>query len=102
MFKIDKDPKFWADVPVHMPGQETEKFRARFRVLAIEEFNGFDLDDPEEVAKFLRKIVVETAEIDNEDVADLDILDVLIGNPITRGALVGSYLRSVTEAARGN
>lgn len=102
MFKIDKDPKFWADVLVHMPGEPVQDFRARFRVLPIETFNSFDLDNPEDVAKLLRQIVVETSDIDNKDVADLEIMDLLLANPITRGALINAYLVSIHKAARGN
>jgi len=106
MFKIDPDPKFWAEVKVRAPGGGDASFKARFRVRNIDDFNGFDTDSPEATGRFLGETIVDLDDIEGEDgraaAFSTELLRRLIGMPHVRAALYRAYVNAIAEAARGN
>lgn len=110
MFKIEKEPKFWATVTVFTPvdeGHREDTFRARFKVQPAETVEGFDLAlSGDDIAEFLRTTIVDLDDIQDDDgktVAFSDeLLNTMIGNYNARIAMRDTYIAAVTKARAGN
>jgi hypothetical protein len=109
LFNIDSDPVFRAPVKVTVPtvdGPVAETFSADFRLLDVDQFNGFDLSAPDGTRDFLVAAIVRLDEIvgrDGQPVPyDDGLRDRLLGKPHVRAALVRAYLKEVQAAAQGN
>lgn len=109
MFEIDYRPIFLQRVTATMPlGRSTgeQDFTATFEALSVSEMSGFDLAEPEQVADFLRRVLVEASDIvdahGNEVPFSPEIRDRLIDLPWTRRALVAGYFAGFARAAEKN
>ncbi|GIT85404.1 phage tail assembly chaperone [Roseobacter sp. OBYS 0001] len=110
MFKIEKNPKFWADVKVLVPiddGHREDTFRARFKVQPAEMVEQYDiLHSGGDLTEFLRATVVDLDQIADEDDATIafspDLLETIISNYGARLAMWNTYISAVTKARLGN
>ncbi|MBW4708621.1 hypothetical protein KX928_12585 [Roseobacter sp. YSTF-M11] len=110
MFKIEKEPKFWAEVKVLTPiddGHREDSFRARFKVQPAETVEQFDLGmNGEDMAEFLRTTVVDLSDIQDDDGKALpfspELLNTMIGNYGARLAMINTYAAAVAKARAGN
>ena len=105
MLKIDRQPAFWTDVNVTLPGEEEQSFRARFKVMSVDAFRAIDLNDGDKVGKFLADSVIglEGVEDAKGEVAwSPAVVHQLAQMPHIRGALFRAYDAGVSKAARGN
>ena len=110
MFKIEKDPRFWAEVKVAVPtddGHAEHTFRARYRVRPAEVVEQVDRFDAGMTVKdFLKETVVDLSDIqdgDGEPAAfSAELLDTVLGHYGARLALWNTYIAAVTKARVGN
>lgn len=106
MLDIDRKPTFWAPVKVRLPGEEPQDFRAKWRVMPLQNYKEFDLRSPDGTRDFLAAALEDTDEIAGADGKALaftpELFDRLADDPVIRGQLVKSYMDNVEQAARGN
>lgn len=110
MFKIEKEPKFWATVKVLTPvddGHREDTFRARFKVQPADMVEQYDLRvGGADVAEFLRETVVDLDQIMDEADATIpfskELLETMLGNYGARLAMWNTYITTVTKARLGN
>lgn len=109
MFIVDTDPQFTHPVKIKVPvdgGYLDQQFRARFRLIPVEEADTFDLADRVSTTAFLKRIVIELFDLvgaDNQPLSYSDKLrDKLLSNPIVRIALRDAYYGAVSGATLGN
>jgi hypothetical protein len=115
MFRINPNPTFTRTVKINVPtdinaptdtGSFEETMRARFRVLGIKEFEGFDLGTEPGMRSFLDRAVVkcdELLDLDGNPVEWSDeVRDRLFDLPHVRVALIRTYTESLAEARKGN
>ena len=110
MFKLEKDPKFWADVPVVTPSEDggvEHTFTARFEVRPASVVEAIDtLSGGPDLVKFLQETVVDLKEIADDDGNEVAFSDALLDQVLdhfgARNALWNTYIREVTRARVGN
>ncbi|MEM7751801.1 MAG: hypothetical protein AAF230_00210 [Pseudomonadota bacterium] len=110
MFKIEKEPKFWATVTVVTPtddGGREDTFKARFKVRPATVVEAVDaLSGGSSLPVFLKDTIVDLAEITDEDGNDLafedGLVDQLLDHFGARTALWNTYIAEVTRARLGN
>tara|TARA_R110002094_G_scaffold160396_6_gene145791 strand:- start:1378 stop:1710 length:333 start_codon:yes stop_codon:yes gene_type:complete len=110
MLKIEKEPKFWAEVLVQTPvddGHREDSFRVRFKVQSAEMVEKYDtrFGSPD-LKDFLKATVVDLTDIEDENANALpyndELLDTLLGNYGARLAMWNTYITAVTKARSGN
>lgn len=108
MYRLDPTPEFWATVKVRAPGENgaTDSFRARFRALTIDEFNGCDLSTEEGTRGFLTQTLVDIDEVEAKDGRPLRFDEAVAARLINiahvRAGLVAAYLGAFRDALSGN
>lgn len=109
MFKIEKEPKFWAPVTVFTPiddGHREDTLRVRFKVQPAETVESFNLTNGEEIREFLKVTVVGLDDILDEDDNAMpfseELLETMLSNYAARMAMLNTYVASVTKARAGN
>lgn len=108
-FVVDLNPTFSHPVKVLVPvdgGHKEQQFRAKFRVMPVDEEAGFDLRTGSGSTEFLKKLVVEMSELvdasDQAVVYNDEVRDQLLRWPYVRAALTRTYYDAVGKAATGN
>lgn len=107
-YRIDPNPTFWETVKARKPGEdnEVETFRARFKALTTDEFNGYDLADPERTRAFLEETLLDIEDVEAADGSPLKftvaVRDRLLRVPHVRRALVAAYVRAFRDVLSGN
>lgn len=110
MFKLEKDPKFWATVTMVTPSDEggrEETFKARFKMRPAHVVETVDtLSGGPELLEFLRETVVDLQDIADDDGKTLtfsdDLLEQVLDHFGARNALWNTYISEVTRARLGN
>ncbi len=109
MFRIVENPEFTHTVPVAVPsdgGHREETMRVRFRVIADELADSFDLQDPVGVKDFLRAVIVRIDDLvggDNKPLDwSVDLRELVLGLPYARLALLRGYMTAVVKTRLGN
>jgi hypothetical protein len=104
--KIDAAPHFTVTVSVQLPGEAAQTFTARYRVMPVSEFSGYDTSEPDQVKALVTRLVVDLGDIEDESGKKLPftpaLLDAVCDQPHLRGALLRGYMKGVSDAARGN
>ena len=106
MFKIDQAPKFWQPVKFTLAGEEEQSFKVRFNVLPVSQVKDVDLNDGEQVHRFMDNVIGDVDDIEDEAGRKVphskDLVNRLLDQPHIRGAIMKAYFAGVAEAARGN
>jgi hypothetical protein len=106
MFNIDAEPRFTDTVTVHLPGGKEETFKATFRVLPVDDFNGFDLSSSDGTRDFLKAAIAHLDELVDASKTPVAysaaVRDQVIGMPHVRLALVRTYVQGIGRAIEGN
>lgn len=108
MYRLDPSPRFWTPVTVRTPGDDatTSTFRARFRALPIDEFNGFDLAVEEGTRNFLLAALIDVDDVEDPDGKPYrfspEFAATLINIAHVRAGLVAAYLTAYRDAVSGN
>lgn len=109
MFVVDPEPTFVHPVKVKTPidgGYLDQQFRAKFRVIPVDESSTFDLNDRESTTAFLQRIIVEMYDLvdaADQPVSYNDLLrDKIIANPIVRVAIRDAYYGAISGSKLGN
>lgn len=107
MFKVVAEPQFVHTVKVRVPvdgGHEDQSFKARFRVVDMDEIAKIETTEGRRAA--VKRIVISMEElVDSEGnpVSYSDALrDQLVQQPYVEIALYRTYLEAVTGAKTGN
>ena len=110
MFKLQKEPTFWADVTVVSPTDEgpvESTFKARFKVRPASVVETIDTFAPGgELLAFLRETVIDLDDI-ADDIGQVikfspELLDQVLDHFGARNALWNTYIAEVTRARVGN
>ncbi len=107
MFRIDDDPKFWATVTVHLPGEDAaQTFRARFKVMPVDDYRAIDFNTGTGVDDFLDEVFCDADDLQGADLKPVKFTEALgrklSRQPHVRAALVKAYTETLASAARGN
>lgn len=109
MFVLDQNPEFTRTVKVKVPangGFEEQSFKARFRVVPIEESENFDLTTTEGSTAFLRRALVNVDELSDKEKQTIiyndAVRDQLLGLPYVRQAVYREYHAAIRGEASGN
>ncbi|NIZ12907.1 hypothetical protein [Phaeobacter sp. HF9A] len=109
MFKVDETPTFTRQVNVKVPkgdGHEEQPFKATFKAVDEDDFEGVQLGDAEQVKALLRKMLEGM-----EDLADAAggaipysevIREKMLKLPYVRLALIAAYYDGMTDHRSGN
>lgn len=108
-FRIVKNPTFVHTVPVMVPvdgGHEQQTLKAQFRVIPQDELMDHDLRTPEGTESYCRAIVVDFADIEDEEGHPIPMSDqvrnTLFRTPYIQIALIRSYTLAMAAARTGN
>ncbi|WP_102226922.1 hypothetical protein [Acidimangrovimonas sediminis] len=109
MFKLAKEPQFTHDVPVQVPvdgGHEAQTLKARFRVIADDAAEEFDVSTTDGLKDFLRAAVVRIDDIVDEAndpvVWSADLFEELLNLAYVRIGLWNGYIKGLVGARLGN
>jgi len=106
MFKLDQNPTFWNKVEWQLPGEPPEDFKAKFKVVPLDQLEGDEFTTGEGNAKLLKDIILDVDDIVNASGKPAkfsdDLIDQLLNVPYLRNALLRSYINGVSGAQRGN
>ena len=109
MFMINDNPEFTHPVKVMTPvdgGHREDEMKVRFRVLSVDEVEGYDLNTPDGTKEFLKAVIVTIEDVVGEDKKPLPyndaLRDQLIGMYNVRAAMSNTYIRAVMKARVGN
>jgi hypothetical protein len=107
MFNIDKTPTFTVPVPLVLEGiDEPQTFRATFRAITDEEAIAADSTTVEGFKAFLRKIVVQLHDLEDDEGKPLassqEVIELMISRLYVRQALQAAYWKAVLRARLGN
>ncbi|MEL7166970.1 MAG: hypothetical protein AAGL96_15985 [Pseudomonadota bacterium] len=110
MFKLEKEPKFWASVTVVTPsdnGGVEQAFKARFKVQPASEVEKVDnMFGGAPLVTFLKETVIDLAEVTDDAGETISFSEALLDQVLdhfgARQALWNTYIREVTSARVGN
>ena len=109
MFKLEKDPKFWASVTVVTPSDQggvEQSFKARFKLRTASEVEAVDQLSGNGVLAFLKETVIDLQDITDDAGKEIafsqKLLDQVLDHISARNALWNTYIREVTAARLGN
>lgn len=109
MFIVTADPQFTHTVKVRVPvdgGFREETVNATYRVVPIEELEGFDLSSTDGSTAFLKRAIARLDDLVDEAKKPVDYSDELrdriINTPFVRVALVRDYFAATGGVAKGN
>jgi len=109
MLNLDLAPTFTRTASFHIPsgsGFVEQDCTVTFSALTLEEFAGFDMSKPEDVKRFLVRVVQGMGELVNGQGEPVDystaVRDQLINQDWGRQGLVRAYVLGRQKAAVGN
>jgi len=109
MFTVVSEPMFVHPVTAMVPvdgGHEEQTFKAKFRVIGIDEAKGFDFHTAEGETLFLRRAIIELSELvdgaKNPVTYNDAVRDQVLRLPYAKLALMRSYIDGVGKAKSGN
>lgn len=109
MLNVTFKPTFIRTATFRIPsgrGFSEQSCEATFNALTIDEFSAFDLETPEGTKAFLERVLVNVADIVDDDGNAVPyshaVRDALIANDWGRLGLVRAYITGRQQAAEGN